>query len=380
MSADPDVLLKQEKIQSYFKHRFLHHYAPQFARKLGRSGPVALVDGFSGRPFDDNGSPGSAPELVRLGLGQRNVSVTLMERSAKYLGELVTYVEEHAPPRDGVDWVTVVGGDTRANLGQIVSGYRDAHLLMYLDPCGYGVAYEDLVGLVNSRHQSWPSTEFMLNFGSGLVERIGGGYFAGTDDGERLTKACGGPWWIEVAEQHLLKDGTWANALPAIVRRFSAQLGQDARKHIVTVPIRSRPNVRPMFHMVCGTPSGVGVYALSDSFARAWDDWRTESERRAVVGTLFEGESVSLSIPGATRDIEHAKAEFRGRVLEWLARGESGVVGRSPELFRGFVGKLTSAEIGQELRAMAEEQRIQLVRRTEKKDKPSDYEIRAILP
>lgn len=372
MSVDPDVLLKHEKIQSYFKHRFLHHYAPQFVRKLGSKGDaVAVIDGFSGRPFDDKGVPGSAPVLVRLARGHANVHVTLMEIKPSYLRELREFVEHEQLAQPDALMVDVLQGDTRNELQGVVDGYRNTHLLMYLDPCGYGVAFDELVTLVNSRPRRWPSTEFMLNFGSGLVERIGGGFFAGTDDGGTLTSAVGGDWWIDVVEPLIRRDGDWSSALPAVIDELVRRLAKATNKHVLAVPIRSKPHLRPMFHMVCATPAGPGVFALGDSFAKAWDDWHHEGLRRESVGTLFEADSDLLADATDNRGVSEAKQLLRHSVLAQLRPGARLPVGDSPQLCAEVLGRLTATEIGQELRAMADAQLIRL----DKGPRPAAYTV-----
>lgn len=372
VSVDPDVLLKHEKIQSYFKHRFLHHYAPQFVRKLGSKGDaVAVIDGFSGRPFDDKGVLGSAPVLVQLARGHTNVHVALMELRPSYLRELREYVEREQLAHPEAVMVEVLSGDTRDKLRGVVESHRNKHLLMYLDPCGYGVAFDELVTLVNSRPPRWPSTELMLNFGSGLVERIGGGFFAGTDDGGKLTSAVGGDWWMDVVEPLVSRDGDWSSALPAVIDELVRRLAKATSKHVLAVPIRSKPRQRPMFHMVCATPAGPGVFALGDSFAKAWDDWHREGLRRESIGTLFETDSDLLADATDNRGVSEAKQLLRQSVLAQLRPGGRLTVGDSPQLYAEVLGRLTATEIGQELRAMADAQLIQL----DKGPRPAAYTV-----
>jgi three-Cys-motif partner protein len=289
-----DRFWEQPELPSVFKHTLLDKYVPQFAGMTGsraQARHVVFLDGYAGRGRYQDGSPGSAERILKIAQQQGakgTVAWTcyFVERDENDAAQLAQKVEEYT--RQGVH-ATAHHGMVLDVLHDVVREALGSPLFVFLDPCGLGIPYERLIGLLRTeRRAMWPPTEILLNFSLDAVRRIGG--HAGSARGleatqRRLDEAVGGSWW-----RALVSDGVTPEAVAAISTTFCQQLSRDSGMELVSVPVRRAPTRQPLYHLVFGTRRQHGLWVFGDSVAQAtqaWWDTIEEQESQQAQLTLF---------------------------------------------------------------------------------------------
>jgi three-Cys-motif partner protein len=272
-----DRYWEKPELPSVFKHTLLDKYVPQFTGMTGsraQAKRVVFLDGYAGRGRYQDGSPGSAERILRIARDQGangTVSWTcyFVEREEADAVQLARVVEEYA--RQGVH-ATAHHGMVLDVLDTVVQDAVPSPLFLFLDPCGLGVPYERLTGLLrNKRRTTWPPTEMLLNFSLEAVRRIGGHEASGLGSEasrRRLDDALGGSWW-----RRQVADGVTTEAVAAISTTFCDRLAADSGMELVSVPVRRAPNRKPLYHLVFGTRSPYGLWVFGDSVAQATQAW-----------------------------------------------------------------------------------------------------------
>jgi three-Cys-motif partner protein len=265
------------RLPSVFKHTLLDRYVPQFAGMTGsrsQARRVVFLDGFAGRGRYDDGSPASPERILRIAQHQGTKGTVawtcfFVEAEEASAAELVQVVDEYV--RQGVT-ATAHHGDVLDVLDDVVGAAIGCPLFLFLDPCGLGIPYDQLVSLLrDKRRDRWPPTEILLNFSLEAVRRIGG--HVGSEHGfeksmERLDQAVGGGWW----RRHFALGVTDA-AVETVVTRFRERLTADSGMEIVPIPVRRAPKHKPLYHLLFGTRRQHGLWAFGDSVAWATQAW-----------------------------------------------------------------------------------------------------------
>lgn len=352
-------LLKNQPLQSYLKHQLLDNYVPVFVNSLtkGTQHPVVLVDGYAGNGRYADGTPGSAEVLLKEALNVPAASVALVEKDPKHHKELTAVVNEYRDRRSG-DWIDLYLIDNRKALPRILEKAARSHLFLFLDPCGAGLPFDELVKLLRLRRQ-YPRTEVMLNFSGGLVRRTGARVLRDGLDCPSLDAVCGSDWWRPIAQSAHDKVGSWEEALGEVVTQYAQRLTKATGHSVVTVPVKRTVTGQTMFFMVCTTLDPYGFYSLSDATAKAISAWLNEPARREDddQGALFEAATFR-------RPVERSKRQFRKNLLAALERSSPvDMVDDSEQLLRGIVGELTVGELGAEARDMEKQGLIRIERR-----------------
>jgi hypothetical protein len=219
-------------------------------------------------------------------------------------------------------------------------------LFLFLDPCGLGVPFPVLAEtLIGPRKAKWPPTEVLLNFSLDAVRRIGGHVTAPHPNEKtmaRLDDALGGPWWRE----HM-RGGVSDEAVTAIVEGFKARLSEAVRMDIFAIPVRRALGQKPIYHLVFGTRSPLGLWHFADCTARATDTWWAEVSSREDAKTAAIGQD---SLFGDTPfrlgpRLEDVEAKARPVIAENIARlvVQRGTcrVGQYPaEVFGTYLGRV----------------------------------------
>ena len=80
----------------------------------------------------------------------------------------------------------------------------------------------------------------------------------------RLDEALGGIWWRD-----LVRHGVSDQTVNEIVRGFVELLGRATRMQIFAIPVRRAPWQKPVYFLVFGTRSSLGIWHFADDTARA---------------------------------------------------------------------------------------------------------------
>lgn len=258
-----------------FKHDLLNRYLPVFLIRTSSAGKrAAYFDGYAGRGKYDNGSLGSPGYMLEFAVRQlysRNttVSLYLCEKDPESYHVLEELAARYRMRK--VD-VHTKRDDATGYLRDSLVEMRDVPAFMFLDPCGVGIPFEDLVnGMNRADRKGWPPTESMINFSLEAVRRIGG-HVASADGNEKtmavLDTSLGGDWWRAEFE-HGVNDV----AVDRVVRGFMQRLASETRAVVVSVPVRRSPRQRPIYHLVFSTRHPGGVWNFGHCTAKATETW-----------------------------------------------------------------------------------------------------------
>ena len=343
-----DQYWERQRLPSVFKHDLIRRYLPIFAGKTGsRAKGLVYLDGYAGRGRYEDGSPASAELILRIAedQGQRGIGYRLFfyepDRDSYNVlnGVVGEYVGRGVRAR--AERSDVIGG-----LDEVVASASGLPLFLFLDPCGVGVPFPVLAQtLTGPRSAAWPPTEVLLNFSLEAVRRIGG-HVTSTTPNERtmarLDDALGGSWWRD----HV-RNGVTDQAVTEIVGGFKTRLGKAADMHIFAIPVRRAPTQKPVYYLVFGTRSPLGLWHLADSMARATDTWwagvsAREEAKMAALGqdSLFGEESFRLgpTLAGIEAEAQPVIAENIARLVE---QHGSCRVGQYPaEVFGVYLGRV----------------------------------------
>lgn len=289
-----DDYWSEQSLPSVFKHALLDKYVPQFMGMTGSHSTekhVVFLDGYAGRGRYQNSAPGSAERIMKIAQSQLatiNLAWTcyFVEQDADSATTLAAVVAEYTA--QGVD-ARSHHGDVEDILDEVLAAADGLPLFLFLDPTGLGLPYQALIRLLNdTRRDTWPPTEVLLNFSLEAVRRIGG-HVASAQGNERamrrLDLAANGNWWRD-----LFTGGVTDDAVEQVVDRFTDQLSRDTHMHIVSVPVSRAPKHKPLYHLTFGTRSQHGLWAFGDSAARAsqaWWDTLEEVEAHEEPDALF---------------------------------------------------------------------------------------------
>ncbi|WP_433474929.1 three-Cys-motif partner protein TcmP [Spirillospora sp. CA-142024] len=346
--------------QSVFKHQVLSQYLKMFMAMTGSTAPdkrVVVLDGFAGRGRYLNGRPASG-ELILQAISElkasRQVAAFFVEKDRADHRDLAGVVAEYAAR--GLD-AQALPGLVEDHLDQVVAKAAEVPLFLFLDPCGAGVSYERLVGLLTGpRRRQPPPTEVLLNFSADLSRRIAGALARGRIDQRAMDSACGGDWWRQVAEQarQTSTDDTFEPVVHAVAAEYARRVGAACRMMPVTIPVYRKLGHQPIYHLVFFTRSQYGLWVFGDAVGAARKEWLRHQGRirDAQAGpTLWPHlQDMEERIEQeAKRALDHAIVNLRRQ----LAAGRAfQLVHRPRELFGKAYGVATEATIIQAMRAL----------------------------
>jgi len=367
-------LLEEEPLQSFMKHQVLKRYGMVFTQKLSRGGqrlPVVLVDGYAGTGRYKDGTPASSEILLQAAVAAEPGStfVELVEPDEAFQPSLNQVADEYRCLVAGNPaFVTVSQGTVQQHLPAILRRASGRHLFLFLDPCGAGLSFDEMVQLHGRDGGGWPRTEILLNFSGHLVRRVGAKALKTTAPSV-LDRVCGGPWWRDsLTSGRALDDSTWEAALSVLVRDYVDHLANALPgSTVMAVPVKKKYTGQPVFYLVHTTTSGYGLWAMSDAVARATRVWREEHDLRENhgQGSLFDPEDVVTSF-------EDASERVRQNLLR--AAGGTGSGRRLPEIagdvLDDAVGALTETDIARIVRDLDGKQL-----RLDRGKKPDQYRI-----
>lgn len=264
-------------------------------------GRAVVMDGFAGRGRYSDGSPGSA-ELIMQAVEQlrksRSVATFFAETDPANYRSLKAVVDEYTarglPAR-------AFHGAAEDHLASVVAAARGIPLFLFLDPCGAMLPFSLIKRVLSTeRRQVQPPTELLLNFSADFTRRTAGQVTAGQTTAPgvaRMDSTCGGTWWRDTALDEYRSSPTedYERSAEAVVRGYARQLGSATRMLQVTVPVRKRLNLQPVYHLVFLTRSQYGIWVFADALGKARQEWLRTS------GRLDDDSGPQLALPGMSR-------------------------------------------------------------------------------
>jgi three-Cys-motif partner protein len=349
--------------QSVFKHEILRQYMPPFVAMLGSSSPgkrVVVLDGFAGRGRYLDGAPASAELILQAMEGlrrSREVSAFFVEKDEADYQVLSAVVGEYVAR--GLSARTLPGL-VEDHLDEVVRAALGVPLFLFLDPCGAGLPFARLAGLVaGPRRHVRPQTELLLNFSADLSRRSAGVLRAGQIDHPaiaRMDTTCGGPWWRETALSALRRPETrnFEPIAAATAEEYAQRLANTASMEQVTVPVRRRMHHQPIYHLVFLTRSPYGLWVFADALGKARQAWLR------LLGAVDDEEESGMLFTMAdhmTEIIDREEERAKLAVMNNLRRlaeapGRFKLVDHAREVFGDAYGVATDAAVTAALQAL----------------------------
>ncbi|MUL47629.1 three-Cys-motif partner protein TcmP [Mycobacterium sp. CBMA293] len=266
---------KDARLPGVLKHNLLKRYLPVFLiRTASVARCAAYFDGFAGRGIYDNGQLGSAGQMLDFAVGQKfgsgvPISLHLCEKKRETYLVLDELCDKYRAK--GID-VDTSRDDAKNYLRNRLPYFADRPAFIFLDPCGVGIPFDDLVAAANrggAKH--WPPTEVMINFSLEALRRIGGHVTSATPSEatmKNLDVALGGDWW-----RAYFAKGVTDEAVDAVVKDFAQRLLDATKMSLMVVPVRRAPTHKPIYHLIYGTRHPAGMWNFSHATAKAIEDW-----------------------------------------------------------------------------------------------------------
>lgn len=156
---------KDARLPGVLKHKLLKRYLPVFLiRTASVAGKAAYFDGYAGRGVYENGDLGSAGQMLEFAVGQKfgsgvPISVHLCEKKRDTFKALDELCDKYRAKDIDVDTRC---DDAKDYLRDRLPHFADRPAFIFLDPCGVGIPFDDLVAAANrGGADPWPPTEVM---------------------------------------------------------------------------------------------------------------------------------------------------------------------------------------------------------------------------
>ncbi|GCD99664.1 three-Cys-motif partner protein TcmP [Embleya hyalina] len=358
---------KAQALPSVLKHRLLRSYIPRFAGMTGsHSKQIVYLDGYAGEGRYEDGRKGSAELAMGIAADHAAMGRPIVwtcffaERKAASAVKLREVAGEYV--KRGVD-SRIHHGEVDDLLDQAVAAAVGLPLFLFLDPCGLGVPFERLTGIVNGPRAvppQWPPTEFLLNFSLEAVRRIGGHQRSEQGNArtmERLDIVCGGSWWRDIVD----REGV--NADEPVATEYARRLQEATGMFVRSVPVRRRPRHKAVYHLVFATRSQYGLWAFGDSAAKARDAWweslaQDEAARNEASDTPFLLTEAEVLRPDP-ETIERAALPVIADNIERLLREGRPVklVDHTLEVFGDLYGQVTEPVVRKAIKLLHTQRR-----------------------
>lgn len=366
---------KAPGLQGYLKHNILRRYLPVFLHRTSSvGGEAAYFDGYAGRGKYQDGTLGTAGQMLefaidaRNGRGKKRIELFLSEMDRDSYAPLNELCERYR--ENGLSVVTEcgdAGSFLRSTLPQI------SHLptFLFLDPCGVGIPFTDLVDAANrSGGKAWPPTEFVLNFSTEAIRRIGGHVKSDkvTEASmDRLSVSVGGEWW-----KHYFQND-YEHPDVEVVREFSYRLSEATNMTTFAVPVRRQLRHQPIYYLIFGTRHLRGLWNFAHSVASTTEEWRKQSQE------VIDGDQLSLDpdfVPNLAQVEKEALPIVKQNIVELLDLHGEFTLGDYPiEVFGRYLGEVR-ASVGRA--AVKELFKEGMTSTTGKGGKPEDLVIRPV--
>lgn len=289
---------------------------------------------------NENGKLGSAGQMLDFAVGQqygRNsvpLSLFLCERDAESFKVLDQLCDKYRAKN--ID-VRTRRDDANAYLRDSLSEFSAMPAFLFLDPCGVGIPFEDLVAALNrGGDKPWPPTEVLINFSLEALRRIGG-IVTSPKPIEASMKALdvslGGDWWRDY-----FRDMPPAKAVDAVVDEFGRRLEAATGMTLIAIPVHRAPTHKPIYHLIFGTRHPAGVWNFAHCAAKATEDWWAEVRAKQE---QVEGPSL-FDVTPKISEVESDAIPIIAAQIQYLTRTHGEIrLGDVPgEVFGPFLGRV----------------------------------------
>jgi three-Cys-motif partner protein len=309
------------------KHGILRRYVTPFATKTGstsQGGRVTIVDAYAGAGRYADGHPGS-PELIVEALRavkERDVTCFFVESDPTTYQQLSAVLDE-LDPAPGTRCVPIPGG-IEDELEQILARASGAPLFLFLDPLGFGLPFERIAGVFDSRPPGRfvPATEVLVRIDSQSIYRTRGALrsdneFAGKEAMlARLDATAGSDWWRDPTKADL----DTAEYLAWFIDGLFTRLQQRTKAGGWQVELRHDPAHLPAYFLIFLTRHEAGMDVFSACLSSAQEDWRRAVFDEHWKSTVGRNEDVGqFDLFGGLNQEEEYAAEESARVAQWIA-------------------------------------------------------------
>lgn len=148
-----DEFFGEKKPAAVLKHGILTRYVPVFAGKAGstsQGGRVVVLDGYAGEGRYADQSPGSPifmTQTARTLSMTRKIDLHFVEKSKYRFAKLNQILTSEAPD---VGWKAYKGA-VEQHLDTILSEAEGVPFFGFLDPCGLGLTFDNIVNKIYAR-------------------------------------------------------------------------------------------------------------------------------------------------------------------------------------------------------------------------------------
>ena len=282
--ARGEQFFAKENAAGVFKHGVLRRVATPFASKAGFRSPngrVALLDGYAGPGYYDDGAPGSPALLAEAAEWlekTRNVECIFVENDKSMHARLEENFAAH--PRCSV----MPRGRIEDRLDDVLARATGMPLLAFLDPYGLGLSHEALTTKILARSQM---TDVLLNFSAEAIRRCG--RYIATQSSKRqrtmintFSRVLGGTWWQAILEEDPDSDALLTQVMDGYARTISA-LGWK----VAWVPVSRSLGGKPTYYLVYITRHRHGLWVFHEAVART--NLELDNQQHGAQSPLFGG-------------------------------------------------------------------------------------------
>lgn len=332
---------KDARLPGVLKHSLLKRYLPVFLIRTSLiAGRAAYFDGFAGRGTYGNGGLGSAGQMLEFAVGQQYgknklpLSLFLCERDAESFEVLDQLCEKYRSKN--ID-VRTRRDDANAYLRDSLPAFSAMPAFLFLDPCGVGIPFEDLVAALNrGGDKPWPPTEVLINFSLEALRRIAGHVTSPTPNEatmRTLDTSLGGDWW----RAHFA-GGVTDQAVNAVLDEFGRRLEAATGMTLIAIPVQRAPTHKPIYYLIFGTRHPAGIWNFAHCAAKAIEDWWAEVRAKKE---QLEGPAL-FDVTPQISEVEADAVPIIAAQIEYLTRtyGEIRLGDYPAEVFGPFLGRV----------------------------------------
>lgn len=343
-----------------FKHAFLDVYAPLYASKVGKYSKghrVDILDGYAGRGWYKDGSPGSPARMLATAeklAARREVHCWFVEENRTNYEKL----KRGLVAAGANDRVQALHGTMSKHLPTVLRGAEGFPLFCFIDPFGLGIPFDELISYIMGR-TSWiggrrvgPPTEVLINFVYAGIYRNAGQLHASSDDPVQrqaaatkvadLDRNLGGPWWRQLVDE--------AFDTPSLVDAIR-------QEYVGRVLEAAGPGWRYMRAAVSDSPGGQPIYDLLHFCQHEQGSWffnEAVSLARQVFQTHFEDGGGIFQYPLFEPEDEWVAA-IRANLQRMLQRGERfRVIDRMEDVYGSTAGQARGFHVKRALRELTD--------------------------
>lgn len=252
---------------------------------------VVIVDGYAGAGRYDDGSPGS-PELIVQALSplnDRDMTCYFVERDQTTFDSLCAVLAQ-LNPGPSVKCVPLPGR-IEDRFDELLAGSKDIPLFVFLDPLGFGLPFERIAHVFDSRPVARysPATEVMFRIDSRSIFRTRGALLSDAEyPGKvaqlgRLDDTAGDHWWRDPAMAGLDTSRYLSWFIDELFQRLRQRTKADGWK----VELRHDPDHLPAYYLIFLTRHPAGMDVFSACLSSAQEEWRRavfDEQWRSTVG------------------------------------------------------------------------------------------------